>query len=336
MKCLGCLKMTSSTTSSSVLLPQYFLCIYKRFTSSSVSSLFNHHSFNQNSKCQRTVFTYAVASNCKPHTLLDGFYPQAYKLNYVGLRSGLTVVNNSNIFLSAKLLHYQQHYSQSKKSKISAVMYFCSVLVFMIGLSYAAVPMYRLFCQATGLGGDPSIGHKTDNVATMEPVRERKVNVFFNADHHAAMEWNFKPSQSEITVVPGETALAFYTAKNPTDKPIIGIATYNVVPFQAGLYFNKIQCFCFEEQWLNPNEEVDMPVFFYIDPDFDDDPLLANTDDIILSYTFFKAEEGQTLPLPGFMKLKSVVSSHDIDTADSKPSDSQQHAESNLGKENKI
>ncbi|NXT82692.1 COX11 protein, partial [Zapornia atra] len=101
-------------------------------------------------------------------------------------------------------------------------------------------------------------------------------------------------------VVPGETALAFYKAKNPTDKPIIGISTYNVIPFEAGQYFNKIQCFCFEEQWLNPQEEVDMPVFFYIDPEFVEDPKMAKVDLITLSYTFFEAKEGQKLPLPGF------------------------------------
>jgi len=158
-----------------------------------------------------------------------------------------------------------------------------------------------------GMGGDPTLSRKIGLVQTMEPIRERKINVSFNADHHSSMQWNFKPSQNMLTVVPGETALAFYTAKNPTNEPIVGIATYNVVPFQAGLYFNKIQCFCFEEQWLNPNEEVDMPVFFYIDPDYDDDPQLAHVDDIILSYTFFKAQEGQTIPLPGFMKANSVV-----------------------------
>lgn len=127
-------------------------------------------------------------------------------------------------------------------------------------------------------------------------------------------------------MVPGETALAFYRAKNPTDKPITGISTYNVVPFEAGQYFNKIQvewqvqlmclctpwssmitssvfclqCFCFEEQRLNPHEEVDMPVFFYIDPEFDEDPRMARVDTITLSYTFFEAKEGQTLPLPGY------------------------------------
>uniref|UniRef100_A0A3Q3JQA8 Cytochrome c oxidase assembly protein COX11, mitochondrial n=1 Tax=Monopterus albus TaxID=43700 RepID=A0A3Q3JQA8_MONAL len=178
--------------------------------------------------------------------------------------------------------------------------YIAAAGVGMIGLSYAAVPLYRLYCQATGLGGTAVAGHDAGVVETMTPVKERLIKITFNADIHASMQWNFRPQQTEIFVVPGETALAFYTAKNPTDKPIIGISTYNVVPFEAGQYFNKIQCFCFEEQRLNPHEEVDMPVFFYIDPEFDEDPRMARVDTITLSYTFFEAKEGQKLSLPGY------------------------------------
>ncbi|CAI8018906.1 Cytochrome c oxidase assembly protein COX11, mitochondrial [Geodia barretti] len=120
----------------------------------------------------------------------------------------------------------------------------------------------------------------------------------FNADTSAGMRWQFKPQQKDITIVPGETALAFYSAKNPTDRPVTGISTYNVVPFEAGQYFNKIQCFCFEEQILNPNEQVDMPVFFYIDPEFSEDPAMARVTTITLSYTFFEAKEGESIYLP--------------------------------------
>lgn len=194
-------------------------------------------------------------------------------------------------------------------SGMTLVNYLLSLLVFMVGMAYAAVPLYRIFCAKTGTGGDPRLAgeNMTGKIEDMKPVRERKITVTFNADHHSEMEWDFKPSQKKVTVIPGETALAFYTAKNPTDQPIIGIATYNILPFQAGLYFNKIQCFCFEEQWLNPNEEVDMPVFFFIDPEYDDDPVLADTDDIILSYTFFRSSEGMTLPLPGFMSENATT-----------------------------
>jgi len=112
------------------------------------------------------------------------------------------------------------------------------------------------------------------------------------------MQWNFRPQQTEVTLYAGETALAFYTAKNPTPSPIDGISTYNVIPFEAGQYFNKIQCFCFEEQRLNPGEEVDMPVFFYIDPEFLEDPFLEEVDEIHLSYTFFESKPGLQLPTP--------------------------------------
>ncbi|XP_054455229.1 cytochrome c oxidase assembly protein COX11, mitochondrial [Anoplopoma fimbria] len=189
---------------------------------------------------------------------------------------------------------------QWKARNKTVLTYIAAAGVGMIGLSYASVPLYRLYCQASGLGGTAVAGHDTEQVATMKPVKERVIKISFNADTHASMQWNFRPQQTDIFVVPGETALAFYRAKNPTNKPIIGISTYNVVPFDAGQYFNKIQCFCFEEQRLNPHEEVDMPVFFYIDPEFDEDPRMARVDTITLSYTFFEAKEGQKLPLPGY------------------------------------
>ncbi|XP_041265179.1 cytochrome c oxidase assembly protein COX11, mitochondrial [Onychostruthus taczanowskii] len=194
----------------------------------------------------------------------------------------------------------RQQEEEWRRRNRSAVGYIAAAAVGMVGLSYAAVPLYRLYCQATGLGGTAGTGRDVERIERMEPVRDRLIRVTFNADTHASIQWNFKPQQSEIYVVPGETALAFYKAKNPTDKPIIGISTYNVVPFEAGQYFNKIQCFCFEEQRLNPQEEVDMPVFFYIDPEFAEDPKMAKVDLITLSYTFFEAKEGQKLPLPGY------------------------------------
>ena len=251
---------------------------------------------NMGMKSSKTFSSY-IFTCVKRQSLMCGF-----RNNFYSLTNGVKRFSLSNY-----TLQMARNFPKSNENTISYILYICSGVIFMVGVTYAAVPLYRIFCQATGIGGDPTLGRKLGLVQTMEPIRDRKINVSFNADHHSSMQWNFKPSQRMLTVVPGETALAFYTAKNPTKEPIVGIATYNVVPFQAGLYFNKIQCFCFEEQWLNPNEEVDMPVFFYIDPDYDDDPQLANVDDIILSYTFFKAQEGQTIPLPGFMKANSVV-----------------------------
>uniref|UniRef100_A0A8C2UKB9 Cytochrome c oxidase assembly protein COX11, mitochondrial n=2 Tax=Coturnix japonica TaxID=93934 RepID=A0A8C2UKB9_COTJA len=194
----------------------------------------------------------------------------------------------------------RQQEEEWRRRNRTVLAYIAAAAVGMVGMSYAAVPLYRLYCQATGLGGTTGAGRGAERLQEMRPVKERVLKVTFNADVHAGLQWNFRPQQSEIYVVPGETALAFYKAKNPTDKPIIGISTYNVVPFEAGQYFNKIQCFCFEEQWLNPQEEVDMPVFFYIDPEFAEDPKMAKVDSITLSYTFFEAKEGQHLPLPGF------------------------------------
>ncbi|KAE8599776.1 hypothetical protein XENTR_v10017319 [Xenopus tropicalis] len=119
--------------------------------------------------------------------------------------------------------------------------YVAAAVVGMVGMSYAAVPLYRLYCQATGLGGTAVAGHSSEQIEAMEPVKDRVIKVTFNADVHASLHWNFRPQQGEIYVVPGETALAFYKAKNSTENPVIGISTYNVVPYEAGQYFNKIQ-----------------------------------------------------------------------------------------------
>ncbi|XP_058803872.1 cytochrome c oxidase assembly protein COX11, mitochondrial isoform X1 [Phymastichus coffea] len=178
--------------------------------------------------------------------------------------------------------------------------YVTAIGILAVGLTYAAVPLYRIFCQAFGYGG--TTGHDTSKISDMKPIKHRVLKIKFNADTAAQMAWNFQPQQKEIKVVPGETALAFYTAKNPTDVPIIGISTYNIVPFEAGQYFNKIQCFCFEEQRLEPNEQVDMPVFFFVDPDFSEDPKMEMVNELVLSYTFFEAKEGSKLPIPSYIK----------------------------------
>ncbi|XP_072385295.1 cytochrome c oxidase assembly protein COX11, mitochondrial [Diabrotica undecimpunctata] len=197
---------------------------------------------------------------------------------------------------------YSNNTNETKKRGIRSTLYYVTAAgVVTVGLSYAAVPLYRLFCQAYSYGGTVSTGHDAEKVETMSAVKQKPLKIKFNADTAASMRWNFKPQQSEITVYPGETALAFYTAMNPTDAPVVGISTYNVVPFEAGQYFNKIQCFCFEEQMLNPHEQVDMPVFFYIDPEITEDPYMEFVNEITLSYTFFEAKEGLNLPLPTFV-----------------------------------
>lgn len=162
-----------------------------------------------------------------------------------------------------------------------------SVAVLMIGLSYASVPLYKVFCQVTGFGGTTQRADDV-KVSTVKPVNGGKViRVDFTGNVHDTLPWKFKATQNSVKLVPGETALAFFTVKNTSSKAITGVATYNVFPPKAGLYFNKIQCFCFEEQRLQAGEEIDMPVFFFIDPDFLKDPTLEKVNTITLSYTFF-------------------------------------------------
>ena len=128
----------------------------------------------------------------------------------------------------------------------------------------------------------------------MRPVRDATpIRIVFNADTSDALPWKFYPQQRDLYVVPGQTALAFYTAHNPTDKDIVGISTYNVMPAQMGPYFNKVQCFCFEEQKLKAGEKIDMPVFFFVDPDILDDPYAKRIHHAILSYTFFNARTAE-------------------------------------------
>lgn len=165
-----------------------------------------------------------------------------------------------------------------------------------VGLSYASVPLYRVFCQVTGFGGTVRTADgETDEFETaledVEIVPGRPITVRFNADVSARVPWRFTPSQAEVTVLPGETALAFYVAENLSSVPINGISTYNVTPAKAGMYFNKIQCFCFDEQRLKPGEALDMPVFFYLDPSLVEDEGMSDVKDITLSYTFFRAED---------------------------------------------
>lgn len=166
-----------------------------------------------------------------------------------------------------------------------------------VGLSYASVPLYRMFCQVTGFGGTVQTTQMDDDNGILTEIDEanivegRPIRIRFNADVSAHVPWRFSPLQSEIVVLPGETALAFYVAKNLSDSPITGIATYNITPAKAAIYFNKVQCFCFDEQRLKPGEGLDMPVFFYIDPEFAHDSNMDDVKDIVLSYTFFRAED---------------------------------------------
>ncbi|KAK4525360.1 hypothetical protein GAYE_SCF12G3268 [Galdieria yellowstonensis] len=171
------------------------------------------------------------------------------------------------------------------------------ITVGIFGLTYGTVPLYRMFCQATGFGGKTKedtggyFGFKTPTEKTKLVPTERPITIYFTADVNSDLPWTFVPEQREVKVFPGETALAFYRAENKSDEDILGIATYNVQPPKAGIYFNKIQCFCFEEQRLKAKEVVEMPVFFFIDPEFAKDSRMNDVTDISLSYTFFPSED---------------------------------------------
>ena len=159
----------------------------------------------------------------------------------------------------------------------------CAVFVAgMVGMAYAAVPLYRLFCQVTGYGG-------TTQVATEQPasVIDREITVRFDANVSREMGWSFKPAQRKMVLKVGESALAFYRAENRSAVASVGTATFNVTPLAAGAYFSKIDCFCFTEQTLAPGQTVDMPVSFFVDPSIEEDPDLESVTTITLSYTFF-------------------------------------------------
>lgn len=169
-----------------------------------------------------------------------------------------SVINSNKPYLVLSQIRNIGNQAPNKSQRnLKSIAYYAAGLgVLTVGLSYAAVPLYRMFCAAYSYGGTTGVGHDGEKVESMKRIADRIIKIKFNADIGASMRWNFKPQQYEIKVAPGETALAFYKAKNPTDRPVIGISTYNVIPFEAGAYFNKIQCFCFEEQQLNPFEEV--------------------------------------------------------------------------------
>lgn len=180
-------------------------------------------------------------------------------------------------------------------------MYAAAIFVSMLGLSYAAVPLYRLFCASTGYSGTPmtDVSRFTpERLVPLEDDKKKRIRITFESNTSDALPWSFKPELREIYVVPGETALTFYRAKSHAKEDVVGIATYNVTPHRAGSYFNKIQCFCFEEQRLAPGEDVDMPVFFFIDPDFLEDPYMKDVNTITLSYTLFDAKYAKNLKPP--------------------------------------
>lgn len=176
--------------------------------------------------------------------------------------------------------------ADTPRNNASLALNLALVVAGMLALSFASVPLYRLFCAATGYGGTTREGTRVSG-----KVSDRQITIAFNTDIDPGLPWEFRPGEKPIRVHIGEQALAYFTAKNLTGTPLTGRAVYNVTPFGAGPYFVKTECFCFKEQTLQPGQKMNMPVSFYVDPAILDDPEMKNLSTITLSYTFFPVKK---------------------------------------------
>ncbi|MGA9014993.1 MAG: cytochrome c oxidase assembly protein [Acetobacteraceae bacterium] len=161
-----------------------------------------------------------------------------------------------------------------------------TIVVAMVGLSFASVPLYRVFCAVTGYGGTPQIGKEAAPGAAKQLIAVR-----FNANTNPNLPWDFRPVQEEIRLPLGEDHLAFYTARNEAGTPVTGVALYNVTPDKVGKYFHKTACFCFNQQTLAAGEQKEFPLSFWVDPEIAKDPDTADVHTITLSYTFYRTLE---------------------------------------------
>jgi cytochrome c oxidase assembly protein subunit 11 len=187
--------------------------------------------------------------------------------------------------------HGSKHGSTPLGRRHRAVALWCAALVVaMVGAAYAAVPLYRLFCQVTGFDGTPRIAS-----APSAHVLDKTLTIRFDANVAPGLGWRFEPVQRTIEVKIGENTLVFYRATNLSDRPVAGTATFNVLPERAAVYFNKLECFCFKEQLLQPGETIEMPVSFFIDPQITGDKDARAISHITLSYTFYAVAQ----PPPG-------------------------------------
>ena len=173
--------------------------------------------------------------------------------------------------------------SQQQRN-LRVLMVLVGVVAGMTGLAYASVPLYRLFCQVTGFGGTPQ-----RVAAAPTEISDRTVRVTFTADVAAGLGWKFQPLQRNLELKVGENKLAFYVAENKSAESVTGMAVFNVSPLKAGQYFDKIACFCFDEQTLAPHQRAEMPVSFFVDPKILEDRNLDDVTTITLSYTFYRA-----------------------------------------------
>ncbi len=171
------------------------------------------------------------------------------------------------------------------------------VALAMLGAGFAAVPLYRLFCQVTGYAGTTqraSEPQAVDAARFAESAGTRTISIRFDSQVERGMPWSFKPLQTTRTVAIGERDMAVFLAQNNSDRPVTGAASFNVVPEQTGAYFNKVQCFCFTQQTLQPHQAVRMPVIYYVDPKILDDQDARDVEQITLSYTFHEVKENSS------------------------------------------
>jgi cytochrome c oxidase assembly protein subunit 11 len=161
-----------------------------------------------------------------------------------------------------------------------------SIMLGMVGLSFASIPLYRVFCSVTGYGGTPQIGPEQGPGATKQFITVR-----FNANTYPNLPWEFHPDQEKLRVALGDDHLAYYTARNEADTPVTGIALYNVTPDSVGKYFHKTACFCFNQQTLAPGQKMQFPLSFWVDPAIAKDPETSDIHTVTLSYTFFRTLE---------------------------------------------
>lgn len=184
---------------------------------------------------------------------------------------------------------------RTPRSNLRTGLMAAAIALAMLGLGFAAVPLYRIFCQVTGFGGTTQRATGAEAAAAAAEGRKlggATISVRFDANVPPDMPWTFRPEQVTQTVKLGERHMAFFYARNNADVPIIGTASFNVSPDQTGAYFNKIQCFCFTEQTLQPGEEVRMPVLYFVDPAIRKDSDAAPVEQITLSYTFHRDYSG--------------------------------------------
>jgi len=163
----------------------------------------------------------------------------------------------------------------------------------MLAMGYAAVPLYEIFCRVTGYGGTTQRVDQAQ-AATVQATT-KTMSIRFDSNVNSALPWSFKPEQAVDRVSVGSRDMAIFLAKNNSDQPVVGTATFNVTPALAGKYFNKVQCFCFTEQLLKPGQTMRMPVLYYVDPAILDDPETKNIEEITLSYTFYPSKDGKAV-----------------------------------------